>query len=433
MKILLVHYRYYEWGGPERYLFNITNILKAAGHEVVPFSVQHEDNQRSEFARFFVPAISGSRAKRFNEESLTPSLVWRKLERTFYSPNVESSLGRLIDETRPDVAYLMQFMRHLSPAVIVAAKRRRLPVVVRLSDYELVCPEAHLLRQGRVCEDCVSSGSFWPSVRHGCVNNSRLQSAVNALARELHDANGYLNLIDRMVTPSRVVLEKMVEGGFARERLTTIPTFVDSERFTPGSVLASQRKAIAYVGQLRPEKGVDVLLKAWSAVKPEAHEKGIRLVIAGSGPPEYMQELHGLAADDATVSFVGALDADGVARLYQDARVTVIPSVWYENLPNSLLESYAAGTPVVASAIGSLAEFVTNEQTGWTFTPGDAADLARKLANALADDRIDAMSACVRQRAVDDHHGELHLKRLLAVFRELSLETQPEEEPALWI
>ena len=425
MKILLVHYRYYEWGGPERYLFNVKKSLEAAGHEVVPFSVQHEHNQGTEFARFFAPAISGSGAKRFNEEALTPGVVWRKLERTFYSPSVESTLGRLIDETKPDLAYLLQFMRHLSPAVIVAAKRRNLPIVVRLSDYELVCPEAHLLRRGRVCEDCISSGSFWPSVRHACVNNSRLQSAVNALARGYHDANGYLDLIDRMVTPSRIVLNKMVEGGFDRERLTTIPTFVDTERFQPGPQKASRRKTIAYVGQLRPEKGVDLLLDAWSSVRADASRRDVRLVIAGAGPSDYVQKLQDQVAGDASVEFVGTLQADAVARLYQDARVTVIPSVWYENLPNSLLESYASGTPVVASAIGSLAEYITHRQTGWTFTAGDSGDLAAALREALEDDHIDAMSIRARQRAVDDHSAELHLNRLLSVFRELCAETAP--------
>ncbi len=433
MKILIVHYRYYEWGGPERYLFNVKNSLEAAGHEVVPFSIQHEQNQNTQFARFFAPALSGSGAKRFAEEALTPGVVWRKLERTFYSPSVEDSLGRLIDETRPDVAYLLQFMRHLSPAVIVAARRRHVPTVMRLSDYELVCPEAHMLRQGRVCEDCVSSGSFWPSVRHACVNNSRLQSAVNALARGYHDASGYLDLIDRLITPSRMVLNKMVEGGFDRERLTMIPTFVDTNRFRPGPREASRRKTIAYIGQLRPEKGIDVLLSAWSSVRADAGRKGVKLVIAGSGPTDYVQELQRQAAGDATIEFVGTLQADAVVRLYQAARATVIPSVWYENLPNSLLESYASGTPVIASAIGSLAEYVTHGETGWTFTPGDSADLAAVIRKALDDDDIDRLSIRARRRAVDEHSPELHLNRILSVFDELCTDVPAQEEPALWI
>jgi glycosyltransferase involved in cell wall biosynthesis len=326
-------------------------------------------------------------------------------------------------------------MRHLSPAVIVAAKKRRLPVVVRLSDYELVCPEAHLLRQGRVCEECVSSGSFWPSVRHACVNNSRLQSVVNALAREYHNSSGYLDQIDCLVTPSRIVLEKMIEGGFDRERLTTIPTFVDTVRFRPGSLQASQRKTIAYVGQLRPEKGIDVLLSAWSLVRDLAQEQGVKLVIAGSGPSDYEEQLRRSTVGDSTVEFLGTLKAEAIAWLYQQARLTVIPSVWYENLPNSLLESYACGTPVLASAIGSLAEYVTPGETGWTFTAGSSSDLAAGLRTALLDhDRIDGLSRGARRRAVAEHCAELHLNRLLTIFSELCAGNElREEEPALWI
>src|SRR6185503_18495867 len=178
LKVLIVHYRFYEWGGPERYLFGIKASLEAAGHEVIPFSLQHGRNEPS--------------------------------------------------------AYL-QYLRHLSPAVLAAARRHDIPVVVRLSDYQMVCPQADLLRGARVCEDCLESGSFWPSVRHACVRGSRAQSLVDALATQYHRLRGYFDAVDRFVAPSQVVLEKMVKGGFDRDRFVVIPTFVDSARFTPGT------------------------------------------------------------------------------------------------------------------------------------------------------------------------------------------------------
>lgn len=417
MKILIVHYRYYEWGGPERYLFNVTERLEAAGHQVIPFSVQHPDNRQHQYAQFFAPAIGSSGAKRFNDQALTPGVIWRKLERTFYSGSVEERLGALIDEVQPDVMYALQYLRHLSPSVLVAAKRRGIPVVSRISDYELVCPEAHLLRNGRICEECIEQRSLWPSVRHGCVKNSRVQSLVNVLASGYHGMRGYLDLIDRIVTPSRIVMQKLVEGGFAPERLTLLPTFVDVEKFRTGPTPPSGRNTILYLGQLRPEKGVDVLIRAWSGLRGEAAQARVRLVIVGSGPTAYETQLRELAAGNTTIEFTGAMPVKAVPQLFHNARASVVPSVWYENLPNSLLESYASGTPVIASSVGSLAEVVTDGETGWTFPAGSEEGLAACLRHALVSTSgLDAMGVRARTRAVQEYNPSLHLQRLLTVF-----------------
>lgn len=419
MKVLIVHYRFYEWGGPERYLFGVTASLEAAGHEVVPFSLRHARNEESPYQDYFAPPIGGGEAMRFGEEALSSAVVWRKLAGTFYSSTVERSLDRLIADVRPDVMYVLQYQRHLSPAVLVAAKRHGLPVVVRMSDYEAVCPQAHLVRDGRICEECVERRSLWPSVRHGCMKGSRLHSLVNAVAAGYHGFRGYFDLVDAVVTPSRMVFDKLVQGGFDRERLTIIPTCVDTNRFAPARA-ASERRTFLYVGQIRPEKGVDVLLRAWRHASEEARRTGMTLIVAGSGPADYEQYVRGLAKGDPTVAFTGALPGDAIAGLLRDARMTIVPSTWYENLPNALLESYASGAPVIASAIGSLLEVVTNGETGWTFEPGNDTELALLIRRAILDTgTVDAMAARARERALEEYGPALHLTRLLALFTRL--------------
>jgi glycosyltransferase involved in cell wall biosynthesis len=419
MRIALAHYRYYQWGGPERYLFGIKEALEAAGHQVVPFSLEHEDNEDTPYATYFTSAIGSSRTKRFGDEPLTPALVWRKLERLFYSPVVERQFGRLLDDVQPDVVYLLQFLRHMSPAVLVAAKQRSLPVVVRLSDYEIVCPQAHLIRNGRICEECVERRSFWPSVQHGCVQGSKAQSLVNALAAGYHQLRGYTDLIDMFVTPSHTVREKMIAAGFDENRLTTIPTFVNSQYFMAGTVPPSQRRTMVYVGQLRPEKGVDVLIRAWLKVANDAAAGSVKLVVTGSGP--LAQRLRDLAGGDPTIEFAGAVSSDDVRALLQNARASIMPSICYENLPNAVLESYATATPVIASNLGSMAEVVADGLTGWTFAAGSDVALAACLKRALVDDvTLDEMSRHAVNRAAAEYATPLHLSRLLTLFERLT-------------
>ena len=57
MKILLIHYRYYEASGPERYLFNISKLLNDYGHEVIPFSLDYQKNRSSEYSKYFAKPV----------------------------------------------------------------------------------------------------------------------------------------------------------------------------------------------------------------------------------------------------------------------------------------------------------------------------------------------------------------------------------------
>jgi glycosyltransferase involved in cell wall biosynthesis len=212
-------------------------------------------------------------------------------------------------------------------------------------------------------------------------------------------------------------MRKMVEGGFEADKMTLLPTFVDVERFRTGATPPGRRTTILYLGQLRPEKGVDVLIRAWSRLRLEAERAGVRLVITGAGPAPYEAQLRELAAGNATIEFTGAMPVQAVPQLFHNARASVVPSIWYENLPNSLLESYASGTPVIASSVGSLAEVVTNGETGWTFPAGSEAGLAACLQRALdSTSGLDAMGIRARNRAMQEYNPSLHLQRLLTVF-----------------
>ena len=420
MKILLVHYRYYEWGGPERYLFNVTRALTQQGHEVIPFSIAHPDNAETPYQQYFAPQVGAGDAKLFAEESRSPLFVLRKLERTFYSKAVEDQMLRLIDETTPDCVYVLQFLRHLSPAVLVAAKRRKLPLVVRLSDFELVCPQAHLQRNGRECRDCVDQGSIWPSVKNSCVRGSRALSLMNFAATHYPRARGYFDLVDRFVAPSETMRDAMIAGGIDASRLVHIPTPVESAPAAAAAGKIEERPCLAYVGQLRPEKGVDALVRAWRLVASEAKEHGVTLRIAGSGQAPYEASLRELASGIDSIEFLGTVARTQVADLLASARATVIPSTWPENLPNALIESYAAGTPVVASAIGSLAEYVREGETGYLFPAGDVDALAAKLRTIIRGDaHLTTMGASAFRCANQEFSPEGHVEALMGVFRGL--------------
>jgi len=395
----------------------------------VPFSVQYRENVPSPWARYFVRPIAGDDEVYFRQHSWSTVTVRRALERAFYSREVYVALRRLVEDTRPDVALVMHYLRKLSPAVLVALRDARVPTVVRLSDFQMVCPEGHLTRDGRICEECVGH-SLWPSVRYRCVQGSLAASAVNAAAMVCARRRRLFGSVDRYLAPSRMMQRQMVAGGFAPGKIVRLPTFVQKVDY--GAVLAGSRASgdgpagrICYVGRIDAQKGVEVLVDAFARLAAEPRHSGLELCIVGDVTTDEGRRLTAAvrARGVPRVVFAGRLDADGVLNMLRGSLLSVVPSLGYENLPNALLESLACGTPVVGSNHGSVAEVLGGTQAGALFTPGDSADLARVLDGCLADGRrLAEMRVAARALAAARYGPEAHLSMLLGVFNEVRAE-----------
>ena len=92
MRILLVNYRYFISGGPEKYMFNIKTMLENQGHEVIPFSIHSNKNVATEYSKYFVEPIGGRDAIYFEEVKKTPRSIWQMLTRSIYSKEVEKAI-----------------------------------------------------------------------------------------------------------------------------------------------------------------------------------------------------------------------------------------------------------------------------------------------------------------------------------------------------
>jgi glycosyltransferase involved in cell wall biosynthesis len=421
MRILLANYRYFVSGGPERYMFNVSAALGARGHEVIPFSVRYARNEPTPYARYFVEPLGDADEVRFAEQRATLRALARTLVRLFYDPGVERAVGRLAADTRPEVAYVLHYLRKLSPALLAGLAQAGLPIVVRLSDFGMLCPEQHLLRDGSPCELCLG-GSLWPSVRHACVQGSRVASGLNALATSFHRRRRYFDLIDAFVVTTRFMQKKMIDAGFAPERLRWIPTPVDTAAFRPRA--AGEREPwVAYAGRLEAIKGVHVLIEAARILRRRRPELRFTVKLAGAGSRDYEARLRAIAGQaelGGVVEFLGELNAPALAEVLGRAAVSVVPSLWYENLPNAVLESHACGTPVLASDHGALSECVADGETGFRFPPGDAEALAERLEFCL-DHREEtaAMGEGARGVAETDYSPERHVEALEGLFSEL--------------
>lgn len=417
MKILLANYRYFISGGPERYLFNLQTQLEKRKHEIIPFSVDYSPNHSSPYSKYFVSPIGDSEQIYYDQHGLSPVTFLKTISRLFYSSEVEKAVSRIVEATTPDIAYVLHYLRKLSPSLLVALKKKGLPVIVRLSDYMMLCPQAHFLRNDASCTLCMPDKLF-PSLRYKCVKGSQVASLLNLLATWYHRNKHFFDLIDTFVCTNQFMYNMMVEAGYSEKRLTCIPTFTDLDHFQPDKS-GGKSNYFIYVGRLTPIKGVHVLLEAMGQLSKKRLQ-GTQLKIVGTGDRAYLNQCKntvtalGLEQD---VEFLGEVSTDDLPPLLNKALFSVVPSLWFENLPNSILESYSCGTPVLASNIGSLTDCVGNAKTGFLFESGNAEDLADKIEHCLANPTVlENMSVASRQEAEEKYSPENHIESLLSLF-----------------
>jgi glycosyltransferase involved in cell wall biosynthesis len=204
----------------------------------------------------------------------------------------------------------------------------------------------------------------------------------------------------------------MIRGGFPAEKMIYIPTFV---RTNPDEKKQPKKNQFFFAGRISPEKGLDVLFRAVAMLK----SADWTLFVAGGTDSDYAQSLMASIPDAirAKIHFDGFVPQHQVQTRILESRFVVVPSVWYENMPNVVLEAMALGRPVIASRLGSLEEMIREGENGLKFVAGNAKDLAVKIDHLLSDpNKAEEMGARAKTDMVVYHSPEGHFNTLANLF-----------------
>lgn len=332
MRILIVNYRYFISGGPEKYMFNIKKMLEDNGHEVIPFSIHSNKNVATEYSKYFVEPIGGRDATYFDEVKKTPKSIWQLLTRSIYSREVEKAIKKEIKDVKPDLVYIIHFVNKLSPSVITGASKMGIPVVLRLSDYFLLCPRFDFMYEKKVCEECLSKG-YRSCIKKRCVKGSLFASVVRVFSMKFHKMINVYKNVYAFITPSEFLKKKLALNGFDEKRIHCIPTFTASKTTIGEPQIGSYG---LYFGRVTEEKGVETVIKAYEKL-PEYTVK-----IMGDDTTDEAKRLKKYVKDHKmkNVEFLGFKSGEELEDIIKGARFTLIPSIWYDNLPNTALESF---------------------------------------------------------------------------------------------
>jgi glycosyltransferase involved in cell wall biosynthesis len=376
MRILVAHNAYQQKGGEDSVMEAEVAMLAERGHSIELF-LRHND------------ALHQTSAAKAAVQALWSSPVARDFE-------------AVLRRFKPDLIHVHNTFPLISPAIYWVADRMGVPLVQTLHNFRLLCPQAMFLRQGRVCEDCLGKLP-WRGVVRSCYRDSALQSAVLAGMLTLHRALGtWQHKVTRYIALNAFCRSKFVAGGIPAGLISIKPNFVDF-----AAPPENRRSGLLFVGRLSAEKGVKVLVDACRLA-------GVTEVrIAGSGPEASL--ISGIPG----VRALGSLSGESVRLEMCQATALVLPSIWYENFPRTLVEAFACGLPVIASRIGALAELVDDGVTGLLFEPGDSQDLARQMRWAQQHpEKMAEMGRQARQRYEAEYTAERNYAQLMAIYQD---------------
>jgi glycosyltransferase involved in cell wall biosynthesis len=404
-------------GGSEAVYFRTSEILEKHGHQSLFFSMRHPDNVPCATGDYFVPYID------LEKECRTVDLI-RASGNVLYSFTSKRLLSKLLDRYPVDLAHIHNIHRQMSPSILHELKKRKIPVVMTLHEYKMVCPSfnLNLLIHATPCEACTGR-RYYNAAKLRCIKGSLLRSSLASIEMYLHHTilDIYKN-VDIFISPSKFLKKKLREMGFKKE-IMYLPNSVDIEEFDKLEVREREFNndklfTIVYFGRLFYGKGLFTLLDAVEKLFNTYNKNEVIVKIIGEGIlAEEMKEKasnKGLKA----IKFLGYLSGEKLFREVRDASIVVLPSECYENNPLQIIESFAMGIPVIGARIAGIPELVKDGKTGLTFETGNSDDLCSKIEYMISKPgEVGEMGKKARVFVEEELNAEKHYNGLMELYK----------------
>lgn len=424
MKILLIHYRYFISGGPERYMFNVKKALEEKGHKVIPFSIKNKNNAHTEYEDYFVENIGNSNEVFIDKYPKTLKTYIDLVAREFYSFKVKRKLEKLIKLEKPDICYLLVYKRALSPSVIFACHKYKIPVVNRISDYNTVCGCGSLYRNKEFCDLCTKSDKY--CLMNKCIKNNTIYSLMRYLSIKFHHLIDVDSKIDRYICTNEFMKKMMIKYGYNPDKMLVIPTFFketeESKKIKQKNknIVKENTVKFLFIGNIDETKGTYDLLEAVHLLNKKDYN--FKLFIVGglhNKENDKIKEIISKYNLGDKVTLTPFMKSNEVYNYYGKCNVTVLPTRWVENLPNTLIESIYFERPVVVPNFGSF-KYTVDDTVSFKFEALSKSSLYDCLESIILNPSvISEKSNNCNDWFNKNFQEENHINKLLNLFEEV--------------
>ena len=398
MRILLVNKFHYLKGGSEKYYFELANLLREKGHQIAFFSMRNEKNVETGEKEYFV-----------NEIDLNTGSKLKALD-VIYSKENKKKMTEALEDFKPDIVHVNNFQRQLSESIIEAVNERKIPVIYTAHDVQAICPAITMLDSNKeICELC-KNGKYLNCIKKKCIKDSGLKSILGAIEGQYYRIKKVYNKkIAYIITPSEFYRQKLIEDGIKENKIEAIHNYIDVNQY---NLQTDDQGYALYIGRLSKEKGILNLIEAFSNLKNE------KLYIAGDGPER--ERIENIIKDghlEKNILLLGYLKQDQVKEYLRKARFVVVPSIWYENCPYSILETQAIGKPVIGANIAGIPELVQDKVNGLTYQYDDIKELEEKM-KILFENRLlaEEYGKKAREIAIKEYSKDAYYNQIIKIY-----------------
>ena len=399
-----------QLGGTETYAAHLADAFVRRGHEVSVFS-RIADPSRPDYTMETMNRY-GYSLTRLNHTFTQ----FQDFSLSYLNPEVARRFGEFLDVSRPEIVHFHHLM-YLSTSCIEEAARRRIPVVMTLHDYWLICQRGRFLKPDlSICEGQTDLGcarcfshllnrgltpiyqQFTPILGrrswvrdllrqlHGVYSAFRAPSARarQEIRQRMDHVRAICQQVSLFLAPSHFLRKQFLAFGIPPEKILFseygLPALPDSPEQRS---FDSRRLVFGYIGVVDPVKGVHVLVEAFAPLR----NAELRIYGGETDYAPYPDRRKFLTQlqQSPHIRMMGRYENEDVGRLLREVDVVVVPSIWYENAPFVIREAFSAKRPVVTAALGGMQELVQDGVNGLLFRARDALDLRRTLQRLIDD------------------------------------------------
>ncbi len=378
MRILHIDKMLFRTSGVTSYVRGLSDYQRRRGHEVVHFGCAGPDEPTGR-VRYF---------------DFTKTRNPLTLLRMIHNRQAAADLSHFLQGRRIDIAHVHNLYHHLTPSVLEVLSARRIPIVMTVHDYRLMCPTKHFLRPDRVCLRCLPN-RFYHAASPRCAGLGGIALAIESYIQRFF--RRYYQPIELFLCPTRYMRQTLLKTHLPASKAVVLRNIVEP------IILPTDEKQsdceILFIGRLTVEKSPHLMLDLARRL-PEAH-----IVIVGEGPLLGKLRDKVATAGLTNVTITGHVNHENLGAYLARATAVVVTSRWIENSPHAMLEPMLAGRCVIVPNHPPLREWISDGLTGRLFRPGDADSLSKVAKEVLGHPESRKKIALAGKTLVDQRHN----------------------------
>lgn len=397
MKILEINKFNYLRRGAEKHYLDVIALLKSRGHEVAVFSMDNPKNDFSPWKKYFVSYAGFEKNDPWH----------KKLKGLFriYSFEAKRKIAKMLDDFQPDIVHIHNIYHHISPSILSEIKKRKIPIVMTIHDYNLICPNYSLVTNGKNWED-LKKNKFINFVKYKYFKNSCIQSFLVYVEYAFYKLfKFYEKAIDSYIAPSEFTKGKLISGGITAEKIKVVPHFTSEDCTGAICDLRNKTKYAFYFGSISKDKGSDRLINIFKNL-PD-----INLYLAGEVEKDF------ILPKEKNIKILGFLNQQKIKKYIQNSLFVVSSSRLPETFGLIALEAIANGKPVVCFDAGASSEIIEDNKNG--FICKDDQDMSEKINKLVNDEGLRILFSRNALERAKDFNNDKYYNKLMEIFKEL--------------